>query len=720
MKIHEYNQMMAYLTRPAVHDPSSTDQETRTADREPYYTGGRVGFGSGTPIFVATEENFNKLERLLADTSKTKKDILEAFGAKRDIGLGGFNKFLEKYEAARGKVPEGRFKPYTMVGTEKATQILNLYDQQLATLPEANFSEIARAIYGKDDADTRKIVRSLVERERGFKRIPNPKYEGPLSEGKRASLARRTKLKKVTNPEVERLLRAPKDSGLNYHHMESKRWNVTMGNTAYVDASLNQNVLMDGDAQLEKWYRQRDALADDAIEAHKAINEKGKNFVKQKKFKGLLNFKTYDPATKKFSDFGMDLSKAIIPEGQLEELRNVPLKELTKDQKAKVVEVAQKVRDGLAKGEPGILKKGIGMLGTGLGKLFTTATSPLGAAGFAGTTIKSNIEAGKNVADAVVDPMVGAELLYPELAKKSLAKFSPTLGKILGLGKLGAKFTPVGQYLTLAGLSKEASKAIIEEANRVDQIQDVDEQMAEQDRLVRGIKGYNRGGRVGYAKGPKDPSRRAFIKGVSALAMLPIVGKYFKLAEPAAKATKAAVQYTGPVIEKIKGLEWVQFLAKRLWDEGDDVTKKAATMDGQVVRRGTLESGDEVDMIYDTRSGDVSFEVSGKDMQTTSGAYNDPYAMDYKASQVIEETGKKTKPKIEVGEATPRQVGPEDVELEGEMFDVDSAVSDLTELEAFAKKKLTKEVHKTKGTKPKNTSPDFDGPEPDLDDFDID
>jgi len=717
MKIHEYNQMMAYLTRPAVHDPSSTDQETRTADRESYYTGGRVGFGSGTPIFVATEENFNKLERLLADTSKTKKDILEAFGAKRDIGLGGFNKFLAKYEDARGKVPEGRFKPYTMVGTEKATQILSLYDQQLNTLPEPNLSEIARTIYGKDDADTRRIVRSLVDRERGFKRTPNPKYEGPLSEGQRASLARRTKLKKVSNPEVERLLRAPKDSGLNLHHMESKRWNVTMGNMAYVDASLNQNELMKAEGVLEGFYKQRDKLADDAIEAHKAINKKGSDFVKQKKFKGMLNFKTYDPASKKLSDVGVDLSKAIIPEGQLEELRNVPLKELTKDQKAKVVEVAQKVRDGLAKGEPGILKKGIGMLGTGLGKLFTTATSPLGAAGFAGTTIKSNIEAGKNVADAIVDPMVGTELLYPELAKKSLAKFSPTLGKILGLGKLGAKFTPVGQYLTLAGLSKEASKAIIEEANRVDQIQDVDEQMAEQDRLVRGIKGYNRGGRVGYAKGPKDPGRRLFIKGVAAASMIPILGKYFKLAKPAAKA---AAQYTGPVIEKIKGLEWVQFLAKRLWTEGDDVTKTAATMDGQVVRRGTLESGDEVDMIYDTRSGDVSFEVSGKDMRTTSGAYNDPYAIDYKAGEVIEETGKKTKPKIEVGEATPRQVGPEDVELEGEMFSADDALSDLTELEAFAKKKLTKEVHKTKGTKPKNTSPDFEGPEPDLDDFDVD
>ena len=75
MKIHEYNQMMADLTRPAVPGPSSENHGPRITDREPYYTGGRVGFGSGTPIFVATEENFNKLERLLADTSKTKKDI---------------------------------------------------------------------------------------------------------------------------------------------------------------------------------------------------------------------------------------------------------------------------------------------------------------------------------------------------------------------------------------------------------------------------------------------------------------------------------------------------------------------------------------------------------------------------------------------------------------------------------------------------------------------
>ena len=41
MKIHEYNQMMAYLTRPPVRDPESMNQGPRTADL--FNQGGRVG-----------------------------------------------------------------------------------------------------------------------------------------------------------------------------------------------------------------------------------------------------------------------------------------------------------------------------------------------------------------------------------------------------------------------------------------------------------------------------------------------------------------------------------------------------------------------------------------------------------------------------------------------------------------------------------------------------
>jgi hypothetical protein len=363
-----------------------------------------------------------------------------------------------------------------------------------------------------------------------------------------------------------------------------------------------------------------------------------------------------------------------------------------------------------------------------LGKTFRTLGTPLSGLGFAGWTAYDNLKAGKGLTDSVVDPLVGGELLFPSLFVENVAKItkSPTLQKILGLGKFGSRVMPVtGTAITLAGLTKDATQEIMNESRRIDAIENPDQQLAEQDMLVRNIKGYADGGRISFgkgSKGPKDPSRRAFIKGVSALAMLPIVGKYFKLAAP---ATKAVGQYTGPVIEKIKGLEWVQFLAKRLWDEGADVTETAARQEREIVKRGTLESGDDVDMVYNLDSGDVRFEVSPVkgSRQTSGGAYNDPYSLDYKAPQVIDEgkqAGTKIKSEIEVAESRPVQTDPETVELDGDYASVDDAISDLTELEAFAKKKLTKEIHKAKGTKPKNVVPDPDlpdYPEPDLDDF---
>ena len=71
-------------------------------------------------------------------------------------------------------------------------------------------------------------------------------------------------------------------------------------------------------------------------------------------------------------------------------------------------------------------------------------------------------------------------------------------------------------------------------------------------------------------------------------------------------------------------------------------------------------------------------------------------------------------------EEYPRQVTPEDVELDIAESTVDSAVSDLTELEAFAKKKTIKDIHKKKGTTPKDVFPDYDPPDYYDLDYDID
>ena len=56
-----------------------------------------------------------------------------------------------------------------------------------------------------------------------------------------------------------------------------------------------------------------------------------------------------------------------------------------------------------------------------------------------------------------------------------------------------------------------------------------------------------------------------------------------------------------------------------------------------------------------------------------------------------------------------------DVNWEGRITTVDDAMSDLTELEAFAKKQSTKKIHKKKGTTKKDVFPDYDPGDYDID-----
>ena len=171
------------------------------------------------------------------------------------------------------------------------------------------------------------------------------------------------------------------------------------------------------------------------------------------------------------------------------------------------------------------------------------------------------------------------------------------------------------------------------------------------------------GGRVGLKEGsPKSPGRRAFIKGVTALAALPIVGKYFKVGKLLGKAG----QYTGPVIQKIKGMpEWFPSLVKKLWNEGDDVTKTMATGERQIIKRGTLEGGDDVDLIYQMDTGNVSIDVTPKKQwgNTESGAHNKEYGLELtKGGEIATKKGPvKTPDEFKVVETEPVRTGhPED------------------------------------------------------------
>jgi len=121
------------------------------------------------------------------------------------------------------------------------------------------------------------------------------------------------------------------------------------------------------------------------------------------------------------------------------------------------------------------------------------------------------------------------------------------------------------------------------------------------------------GGRIGFDKGsPPSKSRRNFLKLIGGLASIPVFGKLFKAAKPAAKVAKTVEQTTSGVpayfpklVEKIKML-------------GDDVTEIAATKERQKVTKykgyeltedidtgkkeiklGDAEYGSEEYMIYD-------------------------------------------------------------------------------------------------------------------------
>jgi hypothetical protein len=113
-----------------------------------------------------------------------------------------------------------------------------------------------------------------------------------------------------------------------------------------------------------------------------------------------------------------------------------------------------------AAGTAAVLKATGTPIRTALGKAFRGAGTRLGVLPFAAMQVKSNIDKGENIADAVVDPLVGLELSLPGVFKENLSKITtnPTAQRILNLGRFARFTTPVGAALGVAGLGVDAAK----------------------------------------------------------------------------------------------------------------------------------------------------------------------------------------------------------------------------------------------------------------------
>jgi hypothetical protein len=163
--------------------------------------------------------------------------------------------------------------------------------------------------------------------------------------------------------------------------------------------------------------------------------------------------------------------------------------------------------------------------------------------------------------------MAGLSLLLPDIAQKvtgpaatsaatGIKGFLSKAGRVAlnPYFKAARLFTPVGlgiagagqvydfykQYQDLQKLKEEDPEAYEKfRRSRVD-----DEITAQEISTIEdmGREGAMYGGRMGFADGPKDPGKRKTMKILAGLASLPIVGRFFDVAQVAEKAAPAVVE----------------------------------------------------------------------------------------------------------------------------------------------------------------------------------
>ncbi len=235
----------------------------------------------------------------------------------------------------------------------------------------------------------------------------------------------------------------------------------------------------------------------------------------------------------------------------------------------------EKPKEGTTEGGSAAVAGGATLFGKYLpqilkGTLKTVGSAPT-ALTFAGMTTKEGMDEGKTFADAVTEPLVGAELLYPELFKKAGLGFN-------ALNKLARVTSPVGAAITGGGIVKnvitdsepnllidretgepktferEDASFVMptmidmnEQAYKLSKekgisYEDAFKELARDKTFKEGIESlkekYAIGGRVGFADGPEDPEKRKFMKIMGGLASIPILGRFIDVATTAPKVAE--------------------------------------------------------------------------------------------------------------------------------------------------------------------------------------
>jgi hypothetical protein len=191
----------------------------------------------------------------------------------------------------------------------------------------------------------------------------------------------------------------------------------------------------------------------------------------------------------------------------------------------------------------------------------------------------------------------------------------------------------------------------------------IDKSILELETMIKNLKTKNRkpnamGGRIGFDKGsPPSKGRRNFLKLLGGLASIPVFGKLFKAAKPAAKVAKTVEQTTSGVpayfpklVEKIKML-------------GDDVTEIAATKERQkVTKYKDYELTEEIDTgAIQVKKGDI---YSGRE----------EYMIYDKPETIVGKNNKPVEVPAQYEEVTVRP------DMDGKMKDVDAGLDSISDI----------------------------------------
>ena len=209
------------------------------------------------------------------------------------------------------------------------------------------------------------------------------------------------------------------------------------------------------------------------------------------------------------------------------------------------------------------------------------------------------------------------------------------------------------------------------------------------------------GGRTGFAGGKLafDAARRAFLKIMGGTAAGVGVAKSGLLSLLKGGGKKAVIKdLTSVPIKDISGMPvWFKPLVNRVIAQGDDVSKRFATGERQIVHTTKLpNSQTDVIVTQDIASGNVSVDIGMGKHGWVDGHFGQPVRLEYRAGEVLEgpiKKGKPTKTKeefnVEEAEFTgghPENVKFEDVSIEK----FGNHQSNFDEVAAFAKGKTKK------------------------------